>query len=105
MLQLTDTQKVKVSVTPIDAKGAPAPVQSVTFVSSDETVASVSPDPNDPNGAIVVAGFPGVAQIQVTADADLGDSVANITGTLDITVVGGQAVSLTITAGTPEQQA
>lgn len=104
MLQLTDTQQVPVNIAPVDKKGAPASVQSVSFVSSDTTVAVVTQDAADPNRALVVAGLPGTCQIQVSADADLGDGVANITGTLDITVVGGQAVGLALNAGTPAEQ-
>lgn len=104
MLQLTDTQQVNVSIQPVDKKGAPAQVQSVSFVSSDPNVAAVMQDTTDPNKAVVVAGLPGVCQIQVTADADLGDGVTNISGVLDITVVGGQAVALTVNADAPTEQ-
>jgi hypothetical protein len=44
-------------------------------------------------------------QISVTADADLGAGVTPIAGTLDIEVVGDQAVSVGIVAGTPAEQA
>jgi len=104
MLQLTDTQQVRISIAPVDKKGAPAEVQSVAFSSSDSGVASVTQDPADEKAALVVAGLPGTCQIQVTADADLGNGVTTITGTLDLTVVGGEAVALGINAGAPEEQ-
>jgi hypothetical protein len=104
MIQLIDTQQVKVNIAPVDKKGAPAQVQDVTFTSSDGTVAAVTQDEADPNSATVVAGLPGTCQIQVTADADLGDGVTTITSALDVTVVGGQAVGLAINAGAPEEQ-
>lgn len=104
MLQLTDTQRVQISIAPVDKKGAPAQVQSVAFSSSDTSVATVTQDATDPNKAVVVAGVAGTCQIQVSADADLGDGVSTINGTLDITVVGGPAVSLSVSAGTPEEQ-
>ena len=47
----------------------------------------------------------GATQISVTADADLGEGVTPIVGTLSIDVVGGQAVSINIVAGTPAEQA
>lgn len=105
MIQLTDTQQVAVSVSAVDKKGAPASVQSVAFSSSDSSVAAVVADTADQSKAVVVAGLPGTAQIQVSADADLGDGVSLISGTLDVTVVGGQAVSLSVSAGTPVEQA
>jgi hypothetical protein len=104
MLQLTDTQQVPVQIAGADKKGAPAPVQNPTFTSSDPNVATVTQDTTDPTKATVVAGLPGTCQIQVSADADLGDGVTTISGVLDITVVAGQAASIAVTAGTPVEQ-
>jgi len=42
--------------------------------------------------------------VNVSADADLGDGVTTIAGTLDVTVAASQAVSLNISAGTPVNQ-
>lgn len=105
VLQLTDSQQCDLSIAAVDKKGNPAPVQNPTFASSDETVATVVVDSTDPSKAVVVAGAPGVCQVQVGADADMGDGITPLTGTLDITVVGGQAVSLAVSAGTPVEQA
>ncbi len=109
MLQLVDTQKCAVGVgAPVDAKGAPAQVQdgSVVWSSSDPNVATVTADATDPLKAVVVAGLPGTAQINVSADADLGDGVTSIAApALDVTVLAGQAVALgSIATGTPEAQ-
>ena len=41
---------------------------------------------------------PGTATINAVADADLGEGVTQIAGTLDIQVVAGQAVALVLTA-------
>lgn len=41
-------------------------------------------------------GVLGVTQIQVTADADLGEGVTQISGVADVEVVAGEAVSLTV---------
>jgi uncharacterized protein YjdB len=92
----------------VDAKGAAAQVQdgSVKWTSSDETVATVTQDAADPLKAVIVAGLPGTAQVNVSADADLGDGIATIAApALDVTVLAGQAVALgSIATGTPEAQ-
>ncbi len=104
MLQLTDSQQCALSIAPVDAKGNPAPVQGApVWASSAPTVAAVTPSA-DGLSANIVAGATGTAQISVSADADLGDGVTTITGVLDVTVVGGQATSIGIVAGTPVSQ-
>ncbi len=107
MLQLTNTQQCPIAVSGVDKKGNPAELDSVIFTSSDPSVATVEPDPSDPgnqNKALVKAVAAGTAQINVTADADLGDGTTELTGTLDLTVVAGQAVGFEIKTGTPEEQ-
>jgi hypothetical protein len=104
MLKLTNTQQAALSIAPVDRKGKPAQVDAIVFTSSDDTVATVTQDPDDPRKALLKAVETGTAQINVTADADLGDGVLELTGTLDVTVVAGQAVSLAIQTGTVEEQ-
>jgi hypothetical protein len=102
--QLTDTQKVSVVLTFVDAKGAPAPINGVpTWASSVPTVAAVTPAA-DGLSAEIVAGVPGLTQISVTADASLTDVPVIITGTLDLTVVSGQAATITMSPGVPVAQ-
>lgn len=104
MLQLTDSQKSTVSISAVDAKGAPALLDgAATFVSSDPAVFTVTPG-TDGLSADVLAVNPGVAQLQVSADADLGTGTTLLSGTLDITVVAGAAVSISVTAGAPSEQ-
>jgi hypothetical protein len=103
-LTLTAVQQVGVSVSAVDAKGNPAQVEDVVFSSSDEAVLLVKPDTSDPHKATAVAVAVGTAQVKVQADADIGEGVTNLTGLLDIEVVAAEAVSLGMTAGTPEDQ-
>lgn len=103
-IQLTATQQTAVAVAATDKKGNPAEIESVTFTSSDPDVAAVTQDAGDDNKALVVAGKVGVAQIVVTADADMGDGTKEITGTLDVTVVAGEAAIIVVSAGAPEEQ-
>jgi hypothetical protein len=104
-LTLTAVQQVGVSVSAVDAKGNPAPVENVQFSSSDEAILTVTVDPTDPTKATAVAvGTTGTAQVKVQADADIGEGIKNLTGLLDVEVVAAEAVSLGIAAGTPEDQ-
>lgn len=103
-LLLTTTQKVTLSIQPVDAKGFPARVDGVPVWSvSDASVANLVTSA-DGLSVEVFAGFPGTAQVLVEADADLGAGSRPLQGTLDLIVEPGEAVSLTITAGVPSQQ-
>ncbi len=102
MIQLTTSQKVSVSVSGLDSKGFPAPLENVTFTSSDETIATVTSDGSA--SAVVTSVAPGSVQIQVSADAKIGDGETILPGTLDVVVIPGEAVTLTIATGTPEEQ-
>ncbi len=103
-MDLRDDQKVSLTIQPIDKKGKPALIDGVpVWASSDETVVTVAASP-DGLSAVASGVAPGTGRVVVTADGDLGTGVTDITGTLDFNVTGGGAVSVTITAGTPEDQ-
>lgn len=102
---ITDSQQVDLAIKPVDKKGKPAQIDGVpAWVSSNPAVATVAPAEDGLSALVKAADELGSTQISVTADADLGEGVVNIAGTLDIEVVGGQAVSLSIVAGTPAEQ-
>jgi hypothetical protein len=96
---LPDDRVVKVQVSYLDAKGHPATVDGdVEWDTSDTAIISIEVDPDDSTIATVVpVDSLGQAQVSATADADLGSGVTEIVCTMDITVVGGQAVVGTIT--------
>ncbi len=120
-MQLTDSQRAQLSIRPVDRKGKPAPLDGVpVWASSDETVCTVTLGTIQPDGTVVADasglnavlegvtpnavgadGQPAPARVTVTGDAKIGDGTAPITGTLDVVVTGGQAINLTIDAGTP----
>ncbi len=103
---ITDTQQVDLAIKPVDKKGKPGQVDGVpTWASSNPAVAAVEPAQDGLSAVVKTADELGTTQISVTADADLGEGVTPIAGTIDIEVVGGQAVSLGIIAGTPQEQA
>lgn len=100
---LTDTQKVVFSIQPVDVHGHAARVDGVpSWNVSDPSVGTITVSV-DGLSAEFVATAPGMAQVSVQADADLGSGVRTIAGTLDIQVEPGEAVGLTITAGVPTQ--
>ena len=105
-LVLTDTQKADLSISPVDSKGNPAKLDGVpTWASSDATIVTVSGISADGLSATVYATGPaGTATVAVSGDADLGAGVTTITGTLDVSVTGGAATAIAITAGTPTEQ-
>src|SRR5215469_11276025 len=83
----------------VDAAGNPAPVDGATgWVSSDSTIVTVTVNAADSTMATVTAPGPiGPAQVQATADADMGSGVQTITAVLDLSVIAGQAVGGVIT--------
>lgn len=103
-LILTDSQQVDLSIDPRDKKNKPAKVDGApVWASSNEAVITVTAAA-DGMSATVVAGEPGDAQVNVSADADLGDGVTTLTGTLDVTVTAGAATTLAVNAGAPTEQ-
>ena len=101
---LKDTEQVVLSVVPVDAKGNTAPVDGApAWGSSDPAVATVTPAADGLSATVAAVGPLGKTQISVTADADLGEGIESIVGTLEIEVVAGEAVSLSIKTGTPEE--
>lgn len=104
-LTLTDTQMVKnVAIDPKDSKGYPAFAESIQWATSDPDVLAIVPHTDDPKVVDIVAGKPGKAQVTVSADVQEGDGVTTKTGVLDVTVLAGEAVSFTISVGTPQEQ-
>jgi hypothetical protein len=104
MLILTDSQKVTLSIKPVSKAGNPAPIDGLPVWSlscEDHLKLELSED-----GMSVTAtalGKLGVCQVNVKVDADLGDGVEEIFGSVDIEVKAGKAVNLGIDAGAPEE--
>jgi hypothetical protein len=105
----TDQHYPNVVLEILDAQERPAKVDGVpVWASSDETVLTVTPTA-DGMGAAIEPVAPGTARVTVTADADLGEGVKEITGvTDDIVVTEGpshEASSFKITLGEPADKA
>ena len=103
-LVLVDTQKVSLSINPVDAKGNPAPVEGISWAVSDETILGIVVSDDQKSAVVSALGPLGVSQVSVSADVTIGDGVDTLAGTLDVTVVAGKASSLGITVGTPSEQ-
>ena len=97
-LILQNDHKVTASITPVDAKGNPATIDGLAnWTSSASDIVAIQNVSADSLSAEIVPGTAlGTAQINVTADADLGSGVTTINGVLDVQVVAGQAVGFTI---------
>ena len=101
-MTLSDSQKSTLTLKAVDAKGNPTTITGTpTWATSDPTVCTVTAD--DPTGmtATLVGVAPGTAR--VTAD-DLEVWGKDVTGILDVTVIGGAATTLSINSGTPVDQ-
>lgn len=104
-LVLLDSQKVALSVQPIDAAGNPAKIDGVpawSVVGANPEILALEVAGDGLSCEVLTAGQLGTAQVMVSADADLGEGVKTISGVLDIEVQGGEAVSLNVSAGLPE---
>lgn len=104
-MELKEGQKVDIEVRPKTARGNVAAIESgsARFVSSDESVVSVTQDPNNELKA-VVRGLDGSANesvvVEFRADADRSENVREIVGTLAVTCTQGDASVIEIEAGT-----
>lgn len=102
-LPLQDIEKVALTIAPVDAAGNPAKVDGApVWVSSDSAVVEVVAATDGLSAVATAVGPLGSARVTVTADADLGSGIEEISGFLDIEVGPSKAVSLAISAGTPE---
>jgi hypothetical protein len=101
--QLRDSQQVTLSVEALDSEGNPAAV-TTTWTTSDETIASVTD--NGDGTALVVAspgeGGLGTATIKASVTDNSDGDVHE--GTFEVEVVAGDAVTVNIVPGTPEDK-
>ncbi len=101
---ITTTQQFTLSITPVDRKGKPAPVDGApSWASSNEAVASVVPNPGGLSALVVAQGI-GDYTISVSADADLGEGVLTITASDSGSVSQGTATAVGFTIGAVEEQ-
>jgi len=103
--QLIDSQSVSLSVKVVDKKGNDAKVDGVPEWLVDNTeVLALTPAADGLTCVAAAVGPLGTATVTFKADADLGAGVTPLLGTLEVQVVGGQAVTVTVVPGTPTEQ-
>ncbi|HXE12124.1 MAG TPA: hypothetical protein VN633_08390 [Bryobacteraceae bacterium] len=80
-----------------------AVLSNVQFVSSDQTIFTVAPDPANPNGAIITGVKVGAAVLNITATATEADGkTANtLSATVNLTLAPGVSTQLLVMFGTP----
>jgi hypothetical protein len=99
---LTIDQTLPLAIQPVDRLGNPAKVDGApVWTVSDPTIGEITSLAADGLSCVFNTLAAGVAQIVVTADADLGVGVRTISGTLDVQIESGEAVGLAILAGAP----
>ena len=98
MKTITDKQQFPVAAAFTSKAGNPVGVDGAPAWSvSDETILGIEVDPADPNKATVKAKGPvGTAQVRLTADADRGEGVREVTALLDVEVLASDAVTALI---------
>jgi len=100
LITITNEQKVEVTLNPTTLAGNPATLDNVLWevIEGDATLEVAA----DNLSAFLVSGESDVnSKILVTADADLGEGVAEIVDLIDLAVVSAQASTLGIIQGTP----
>lgn len=98
---INNLQKIKLTLKPANAAGQTAeldgkPTWEKTSGDAEIVVA------DDGLSAELISGNPGDSTFLVTADADLGAGVENISDVIQLTVEGARAVNLGLTVGEPE---
>jgi hypothetical protein len=104
---IKETQQVTLTANPLNAKGNPAPVDGVPEWQIDNpALGTITPAADGMTALFKASGGPGTVIAKVIADADMGAGVRSIEGTIEIIIsaVVLEAVSIGITAGTPEEQ-
>ena len=102
LVTITNEQKVQVTLAPLTAAGNPATVDGVPTWSVTSGDATLEVAENGMSAYLVSGAADVNSQITVTADADLGEGVTEITDTIDLAVVSAAASQLGLNVGTPE---
>lgn len=103
MFRLRSDQQAYVAFEFRDRKGNKTVAENARLESSDPDVATILADA-DGMGFTVIAGQPGVTQLNFSVDAQLGDGERIITGTDTLEVVPGEAAILKLVFSAAEAQ-
>lgn len=99
-MQMKVTQKIPLSIKPVDKFGNDAKLDGVpAWALSDPSKGSLAVAADGLSGEFVPAGAVGSLEIQVSGDADLGEGVVPIMGSLPVDLLPGDAVAIQVAAG------
>ena len=101
MLTLKNGFKFTLTFSAVDKDGNPAPVEGISWSSSNPAVISVTPDTSGLTALVQTKGKTGTAQVKLSVDPRIGAEVGELMALFDVEVVPGEAVSLVLNAGTP----
>lgn len=100
MTTMETEQEYTLSVTFLNDKQKPAPVDGVPVWATDNSdILTLTPAPDGMSCLVQSTTISGTAKVQLTADADLGAGVASIIGTDDVTVTQRPATTVVLTPG------
>ena len=98
-------QKCTLKVTFTDSKGNPAEVDKPpVWLTNNTDVLALSPSEDGMECEIVPVGVPGIADVQMSADADLGDGEELLTGREAFNIEAGQATNVKVEVGPVQDQ-
>ena len=101
-MNLKVTQSLPVSIEIKDKFGNPAQVDGVPAWSlTDPSKGALAVGENGLSAVFTPAGPMGDVSIQVSADADLGEGTKSILGELPVSILAGDAATISIAAGEP----
>ena len=103
-INLTTTQKVKVTLNPTTESGNPATLDGEPQWTVESGDCTVEPEEGGLSAYILAGGSPGESIVKVAADADLGQGVRTIEDLVTVNVTSEEAAALGLTVGAPEEQ-
>ncbi len=101
-VNITNEQKVTVTLNPVTATGKPAKLDGDPTWEVVTGNATVQPADDGMSAELISADDPGDTDFLVKADADLGEGVIEISDIIRVHVAGAQAASLGLSAGDPQ---
>jgi hypothetical protein len=103
-INLTTTQKVKVTLAPTTESGNPATLDGEPQWTVESGDCTVEPEEGGLSAYILAGGSAGESIVKVVADADLGAGVRHIEDLVTVNVTSEEAAALGLTVGAPEEQ-
>lgn len=102
-MQMKVSKILPISFAAKDAKGNPASVDGKpAWALTDDKLGSLAVADDGMSAVFSPAGPVGSLKVQASADADLGEGVQTIQGELQIDLIGGDAVTVELSAGEPQ---